>query len=168
MFESLGINGWNFIVQMIAFLIFVYLLWRFAVGPIVRVLDQRQAKISESLMAAERMQVELRETQAKNDEVMAQARREAQELLATARQNAEQVETRARERAEASADEFLGRAQETLRQETAQARQQLRQEVADLAVIAAGRIIRKEITPADQKQIIEATLAESASTELRQ
>jgi F-type H+-transporting ATPase subunit b len=168
MFESLGINGWNFIVQMIAFLVFVYLLWRFAVGPIVRVLDQRQARISESLMAAERMQVELRETQAKNDEVMAQARREAQELLNTARQNAEQVETRARERAEASADEFLGRAQETLRQETAQARQQLRQEVADLAVIAAGRIIQKEITPADQKQIIEATLAESASHELRQ
>lgn len=167
MLESLGINGWNLLVQGIAFLIFVYLLWRFAVGPIVRVLDQRQGRISESLMAAERMQVELRESQARNEEVMAQARREAQELLQTARQNAEQVEARARERAGAAADEFLERAQETLRQETAQARQQLRQEVADLAVIAAGRIIRKEISPADQKQLIEATLAESASGELR-
>lgn len=159
--DQLGINGWNLIVQAIAFLVFVYLLWRYAVGPIVRVLDQRQASISESLMAAERMQVELRETQAKNEEIMAQARREAQELLQTARQNAEQVESRARERAEAAADEFLGRAQETLRRETAQARQQLRQEVADLAVAAAGRIIRKEITPADQKELIEATLAEN-------
>jgi F-type H+-transporting ATPase subunit b len=168
MFESLGINGWNFLVQAIAFLIFVYLLWRYAVGPIVRVLDQRQARISESLMAAERMQVELRESQAKNEEIMAQARREAQELLQTARQNAEQVEARARERADAAADEFLGRAQETLRQETAQARQQLRQEVADLAVIAAGKIIRKEINPADQKQLIEATLAENAGPAMRQ
>jgi F-type H+-transporting ATPase subunit b len=168
MFESLGINGWNFLVQVIAFLIFVYLLWRFAVGPIVRVLDQRQSRISESLMAAERMQVELRESQAKNEEIMAQARREAQELLQTARQNAEQVEAKARERADAAADEFLGRAQEALRQETAQARQQLRQEVADLAVTAAGRIIRKEINPADQRQLIEATLAENASTELHQ
>lgn len=166
--DQLGINGWNFLVQMAAFLVFVYLLWRFAVGPIVRVLDQRQSRISESLMAAERMQVELRESQARNEEVMAQARREAQELLQTARQNAEQVEARARERAEASADEFLGRAQETLRQETAQARQQLRQEVADLAVSAAGKIIRKEISPADQQQLIEATLAEGASTGLRQ
>lgn len=166
--DQLGINGWNLLVQAIAFLVFVYLLWRFAVGPIVRVLDQRQARISESLMAAERMQVELRETQAKNEEVMAQARREAQELLQTARQNAEQVEARARERAEAAADEFLGRAQETLRQETAQARQQLRQEVADLAVIAAGKIIRKEITPADQKALIEATLAENTAPAGRQ
>jgi F-type H+-transporting ATPase subunit b len=168
MFEALGINGWNLLVQAIAFLVFVYLLWRFAVGPIVRVLDQRQGRISESLMAAERMQVELRESQARNEEVMAQARREAQELLQTARQNAEQVEARARERAGAAADEFLERAQETLRQETAQARQQLRQEVADLAVVAAGRIIRKEINPADQKQLIEATLAEGAGAELRQ
>lgn len=166
--DQLGINGWNFLIQMAAFLVFVYLLWRFAVGPIVRVLDQRQARISESLMAAERMQVELRETQSKNEEIMAQARREAQELLQSARQNAEQVEARARERAEASAGEFLTRAQETLRQETAQARQQLRQEVADLAVIAAGKIIRKEISPADQRQLIEATLAENASGELRQ
>lgn len=146
---------------MVAFIVFVFLLWRFALGPIVSVLDKRQARISESLEAAERMQAELKETQAKNEEVMAQARREAQDVLATARQNADQIESRAREKAEASADEFLNRAQETLRQETAQARQSLRQEVADLAVTAAGKIIRKEIDPADQRELIESTLAES-------
>lgn len=160
---DLGINGWNFAVQMIAFLIFVYLLWRFAVGPIVKVLDTRQDKISESLMAAERMQQELRESAAKNEEVMAQARREAQDLLNTARGNAEQIVSRANEEAAASADEFLNRAQETLRQETAQARQELRQEVADLAVNAAGKILRKEISADDQRKLIEETLTESAS-----
>ena len=160
---DLGINGWNFAVQMIAFLIFVYLLWRFAVGPIVKVLDTRQDKISESLMAAERMQQELRESAAKNEEVMAQARREAQELLNAARGNAEQIVSRANEEAGAKADEFLTRAQETLRQETAQARQQLRQEVADLAVNAAGKILRKEISADDQRKLIEETLTEDAS-----
>ena len=159
---DLGINGWNFAVQMIAFLIFVYLLWRFAVGPIVKVLDSRQDKISESLMAAERMQQELRESAAKNEEVMAQARREAQEVLNTARSNADQIVTRANEQAAASADEFLNRAQETLRQETAQARQLLRQEVADLAVNAAGKILRKEISADDQRKLVEETLNQSA------
>lgn len=160
---DLGINGWNFAIQMAAFLIFVYLLWRFAVGPIVKVLDTRQDKISESLMAAERMQQELRESAAKNEEVMAQARRDAQEVLNSARGNAEQIVARANEQAAASAEEFLDRAQETLRQETAQARQQLRQEVADLAVNAAGKILRKEISADDQRRLIEETLNESAS-----
>lgn len=161
---DLGINGWNFAIQMAAFLIFVYLLWRFAIGPIVRVLDTRQDKISESLMAAERMQQELRESAAKNEEVMAQARREAQELLNTARGNAEQIVARANEEAGAKADEFLNRAQETLRQETAQARQQLRQEVADLAVNAAGKILRKEISADDQRRLIEETLNEDSAS----
>jgi len=161
---DLGINGWNFAIQMAAFLIFVYLLWRFAVGPIVKVLDTRQDKISESLMAAERMQQELRESAAKNEEVMAQARREAQELLNSARGNAEQIVSRANEEAGAKADEFLNRAQETLRQETAQARQQLRQEVADLAVNAAGKILRKEISADDQRKLIEETLAEDSAS----
>ena len=161
---DLGINGWNFAIQMAAFLIFVYLLWRFAVGPIVKVLDTRQDKISESLMAAERMQQELRESAAKNEEVMAQARREAQELLNAARGNAEQIVSRANEEAGAKADEFLTRAQETLRQETAQARQQLRQEVADLAVNAAGKILRKEISADDQRKLIEETLAEDSAS----
>ncbi|MCO5214641.1 MAG: F0F1 ATP synthase subunit B [Thermomicrobiales bacterium] len=158
---DLGINGWNFIVQVIAFLVFVYLLWRYAVGPIVKVLDTRQDKISESLMAAERMQQELRDSAAKNEEIMAQARREAQELLNAARGNAEQIVNRANEQAATSADEFLSRAQETLRQETAQARQQLRMEVADLAVNAAGKILRKEISADDQRTLIEQTLNES-------
>ena len=160
---ELGINGWNFAVQLIAFLVFIYLLWRFAVGPIVKVLDTRQDKISESLMAAERMQDELRASAAKNEEVMAQARRDAQEVLNTARGNAEQIVNRANEAAAASADDFLNRAQETLRQETAQARQQLRMEVADLAVNAAGKILRKEISADDQRELIEKTLNEGAS-----
>lgn len=167
MFEQLGINGWQLAIQLIAFIVFIFLLWRFAVGPIVSVLDQRQERVRESLEAAQRMQAELKETQAKNEEVMAQARRDAQDVLATARQNADQIETRAREKAEASADEFLNRAQETLRQESAQARQMLRQEVADLAVLAAGKILRKEIDPADQQQLIESTLAGANSTSER-
>jgi F-type H+-transporting ATPase subunit b len=159
--DQLGINGWQLVIQMIAFIIFVFLLWRFALKPIVGVLDQRQARISESMSAAERMQQELKETQARNEEVLQQARRDAQEVLATARQNAEQIEARAREKADAAANEFLTRAQETLRQETAQARQALRQEVGDLAVTAAGRILRKEIDPEAQRTIIESTLAEA-------
>ena len=58
--DQLGINGWQLAIQMIAFIVFVFLLWRFALKPIVSVLDQRQARISESMSAAERMQAELK------------------------------------------------------------------------------------------------------------
>lgn len=157
--DQLGLNGWQFVVQLVAFLVFIWLLWRFAVGPIVKVLDDRQDKIRESMASAERMQAELKATQARNEEVLLEARREAQEILAASRKNGEQLLARAREEANTQAETYLTRAQETMRQETDQAREQLRQEVADLAVLAAGRIIRKELDPQAQRQLIEETLA---------
>ncbi len=162
--DQLGINGWQLVVQLIAFLVFIWLLWKFAVGPIVSVLDQRQTRISESMAAAERMQAELRATQSRNEEVLLQARREAQDILSMARQNSEQMIARARDQANAQAETYLTRAQESLRQETDQARQQLRQEVADLAVMAAGRIIRKELDPQAQSRLIEETLLDASRT----
>jgi F-type H+-transporting ATPase subunit b len=163
--ESLGINGWNLIIQLIAFIVFVWLLWRYALGPITRMLDQRQERIRESMEAAQRMQSELAATAARNEEVLAEARRQGQQIVAQAREAGEATLARAREQANAQAEEYLSRAQATLRQETDQARQQLRQEVADLAVMAAAKIVRKELDPATQTRLIEETLAEaSAST----
>lgn len=161
MLADLGINGWQLIIQLIAFIIFIALLWKFAVGPITRLLDDRQDNIRESMEAAERMQAELKETQARNEQVLQEARREAQEIVANARTNGEQMIAKAREEAAAQSDEYLERARGTLRQETAQARQQLRDEVADLAVMAAGRIVKKELDPSGQARLIEETLADA-------
>ena len=160
MFESLGINAWNLIIQLIAFIIFLWLLWRFALGPITRVIDERQGRIRESVEAAERMKVELAATAARNEEVLAEARQQAQQIVAQAREAGEATLVRAREQANAQAEEYLTRAEATLRQETQQARQQLRQEVADLAVMAASRIVRKELDPAAQTRLIEEALAD--------
>ena len=160
---DLGINLWNLIIQLIAFIVFVWLLWRFALGPIVRILDQRQERIRESMEAAQRMQSELAATAARNEEVLAEARQQAQQIVAQAREAGEATLARAREQANAQGEEYLARAETTLRQETEQARQQLRQEVADLAVMAASRIVRKELDPSTQTRLIEETLAEAGA-----
>ncbi len=164
MLADLGINGWQLLIQLVAFIVFIALLWKYAVGPITNVLDERQDKIRESMEAAERMQAELKDTQARNEQVLQEARREAQDIVSTARTNGEQMIAKAREEAAAQSDEYLERARGTLRQETEQARQQLRNEVADLAVMAAGRIVRKELDPSAQARLIEDTLAEAGSS----
>jgi F-type H+-transporting ATPase subunit b len=159
---DLGISGWKLIVQIVAFLIFVYLMWRLALGPIVATLDKRQLKIRESMEAAQRMQTELQATAARNEEVLAEARREAQAILTTARETGEATLARYQEEASKQADEYLTRAKATLSAETEQARLQLRQEVANLAVNAATKIVRKELDPAAQTRLIEETLSEAA------
>ncbi len=160
---ALGIDLWGFLVQLVAFVIFVWLFWKFALGPITRILDQRQDRIRESLEAAERMKVELAATAQRNEEALAEARRQAQQVVTQAREAADATLARAREDAARQGDEYLARAQATLQQETQQARLMLRQEVADLSVMAAEKIVRKNLDPAAQARLIEETLAEAGA-----
>lgn len=161
--DALGIDLWKLIVQIIAFLIFIFLLWKFALGPITRMLDERQERVRESMEAAQRMQDELKATATRNEEALATARQQAQEILADARKVGDAAIARAKEDADRQAEEYMARAQATLRAETEQARQQLRTEVANLAVAAASQIVRKELDPAAQARLIEETLAEATS-----
>ena len=159
--SEIGINGWNLIAQIITFIIFVYLFWRYALKPIVTRLDARTDRIRSSIQAVEQMRTELSQTEARNEQLLEEARRDAQQISANAREASEATIARAREEAARQADEYLSRAQESLRQETNQARQQLRQEVADLAVIAAGKIVRRNLDPQAQSELIRETLTEA-------
>lgn len=160
--SDLGIDVWKLGVQLVAFVIFIFLLWRWALGPIVRVIDERQGRIRDSMEAAQRMQEEMQATAARNEELLREARRDAQQILTNAREAGEATLARAREEADRQAQEYLSRARAELEAQTEQARQQLRQEVADLAVMAATKIVRKELDPATQARLIEETLAEAA------
>lgn len=162
--DQIGINGWQLIIQLISFIVFIGLLWKFAVGPITSMLDERQDKIRESMEAAERTQAEMKQTLSRNEEILQEARREAQDIVSNGRTTSEQLIAKAREEASAQSDEYLERARGTLRQETEQARLLLRDEVADLAVIAAGRIVRKELDPSAQSRLIADTLAQAGGS----
>lgn len=159
--SKLGVNGWDLIVQLIAFIVFVGIFWRYALGPITRMLDQRRERIEESMQAAERMQKELAATQARNEEILAEARREAQKVLSDARENADQTRARAHDQAQVEANQIIEKARDAIASETEQAWQQLRQDVADLAISAATKIVRKELDQAQQSRLIEETLAEA-------
>jgi F-type H+-transporting ATPase subunit b len=161
--DALGIDGWKLLAQIAAFLVFLILFWKFASKPLLTMLDERQARVQEGLEAAQKMQDQLQATAAKNDEVLAEARRQAQDILVQAREQGDAAIARAQEQAGKQADEYMARAQATLRAETEQARQQLRNEVADLAVLAAGNIVRKELDPKAQAKLIEDTLSEATA-----
>ena len=157
--DQIGISGWNLVAQIITFIIFAYVFWRWALKPIITRLDSRNDRIRTSLESVERMRQEVNQAETRNEQMLDEARREAQQIIANAKQTSDATIARAREAASKQADDYLTRAQESLRQETNQARQQLRQEIGDLAVTAASRIVRREIDPATQSQLIQETLA---------
>jgi F-type H+-transporting ATPase subunit b len=159
--DALGIDLTTLLIQLLSFVFFIAIFWKFALGPITNMLDERQERIRESMEAAERMEQELAATQAKNEEVLAEARREAQEILATARENGEQMLNRAREQSQRQADQMVEKAQATIEAERKQAWDELREDVADLAITAATKIVRQELDREKHAELIRETLAEA-------
>jgi F-type H+-transporting ATPase subunit b len=160
--DALGVTWANLLIQIVAFILFILIFWRYALGPITRVLGERQDRVRESMEAAERMRQELAATQARNEEVLAEARRDAQDILARAREVSEQNIARSREQAQQQADEMIEKARDAIASETAQARVELRREVADLAITAATKIVRTNLDREAQTRLIDETLAEAA------
>jgi F-type H+-transporting ATPase subunit b len=160
---ELGILVPNLIFQIIAFIMFLWLLNRFAMKPLLRMLDARAERINESMQAADRIERDLAETQRRNQEALDEARREAQSIVARSREAGEELLTRAREEATAQRERELERARQQIRAETQQAKDELRREVADLAVLAAGRIVHKELDQTTHLALIQETLAEAGN-----
>jgi len=161
--SDIGITGQQLVVQIISFILFVLLFWRYALKPITNMLDNRRQTIQDSIAEAERVRAEMEQVRAENEEVLARARREAQEIVAQARRVHDETITRSQQEARTQAEEIVAKAQEAIQVEVAQARAELRREIADLAVTAASRIVRANLDPAAQQRLIEETLAEAGT-----
>jgi F-type H+-transporting ATPase subunit b len=163
---TLGINGRDFIWHTINFLVLIFLLSRFLYRPIVGMLDERTRRIQESLDAAERARAEVAQADRERDELLAAARREIQEMMTTAQQVAERVQSDARASANQEAQRIVESARQEAEAERAQAMAELRREVAALAVMAAERIIKKDLDEQSHRQLVDDFLDEQATTQV--
>jgi F-type H+-transporting ATPase subunit b len=162
--EALGINVPGLIAQLINFLVLFFLLSRFLFPRVVGMLDARANRIRESMEKAEQVQRDAAAMEQRVQEQLAEARREGQTIVANANQIAQRIQSEAHEKAQRDAEAFLGRAREQIQRETDQAAAQLRQQVADLAVLAAGRVVQRDLDPKQHVDLIERVLQEAETS----
>jgi len=157
---ALGFDVPSLIVYLVNFLILVVLLRAVAYKPVLRMLEQRSARIKESLETAERVQAEARRQQEELQRQMEVARQEGQRVIEQARQLAEQYRQEERERVHQEAEVFMERARQEIQRERDNAVMEVRRQMGDLAILAAERIIERSLDPAAHRDIIERVLAE--------
>lgn len=161
--EALGINVGGLIAQLVNFSILVLLLALFAYKPIVKMLDERAAKIKDSLERAEQIKQESDEAQDAINKQIGEARREGQSIIASANQVGERMKEEAREAARGEAEIILERARAEIQSERDAAIQDLRSQFADLTILAAERVINKSLDKEAHRDLIQQTLEEAGS-----
>ncbi|SIS50461.1 ATP synthase F0 subcomplex B subunit [Kroppenstedtia eburnea] len=140
--------------QVVAILILMFLLKRYALGPVMKVMNERSEHIEQQITTAEQNRAEAEKLVAEQKEALSQARQEAKDLLERARaqkeREAEEIIRDARERAE----RMISEAKSEIVSEKEQAIQELRDEVGTLSVMLASKMIEKEIKAKDQSALV--------------
>ena len=151
-------NVGNAVWTLAIFVIVVIMLGKFAWGPVLGLLQQREEFIHRSLSDAKR---DRDEAEARLKEYVAKlqsARVEAAALVDQARSDAQRLRDELTQKARADADQLVRNAERQIQMETARAVQQIRKEAVDLSVMIASKIIQRNITKEDNERLIDDTL----------
>ncbi len=153
--EALHFSFSTFILQAINLIIVIGLLYKLLYKPLLKVLDERDGKIDGQLKNAESAKQEAENMLSEYKSQLSKAQQEAQGILENAKKmgadTREQIVSEARE----EAGKTLEKAKKEIEIEKTKALGEIRSEATTLAVLAAGKVIKKELKPEDHKKLVE-------------
>ena len=144
----------------ICFLIALYVLKRYAFGPIQKTIDERRDRIRRALDEADEARSEARNLLEEHKKLIGQARGEAEEILSEARQVGQAMQARVKEETEADRQRRMDETKRQIDAETRRALEQIRAEVAELSLVAAEKVTRKSLDDSDQRRLIDEAIGE--------
>ncbi len=149
-----GLAIWTIVV----FLVLLFLLRKFAWGPLMRALEARQEKIKKSLDDAQKAQEELERLNRESADILRKAHAEAEEIVSKSYAEAEKLREEMKQKARADADAIIRDARSQIETETGKALRQIRSEIADMSVMIASKLVQRNFTKEDNSELIEETL----------
>jgi len=157
-------NVGNALWTLIIFVIVVVVLGKFAWGPVLSLLQQREQFIHKSLSDAKRDRDEAEARLRDYASKLQSAQAEAVAIIEDARKDAERLRDELRTRARTEADTMLKNAERQIELQTSRAVQQIRQEAVDLSVTIASKLLQRNITKEDNDKLIADALKQIEST----
>jgi len=139
----------------VCFLIALFVLKRYAFGPIQGAIDARRERIRESIEEADRAREEARNLLEEHRKLLGRAKSDAEEILAEARKQSDAQRERVREETEVDRQRRLEETKKQIDAETHRALEQIRAEVADLTLIATAKVTGKVLDRDDHRKLIE-------------
>jgi F-type H+-transporting ATPase subunit b len=138
----------------VAFLITLWVLKRYAFGPIQKMLDERREHIRRSIEEADNARDEARKLLEEHRALIGQARSDAEGIVAEARKTRESMEQRMREETEAERQRRLEETRREIAAETQRALEQIRSEVADLTLEATSIVVGRTLDSDRDRELI--------------
>lgn len=142
----------------VTFLIVFFLMKKFAWGPILKMIQEREESIESALNSAQKAKEEMAELQNNNEKLLAEARLEKDKMLKEAREIKETMINDAKDAAQKEAQRIMAEARNSIQNEKMAAINELKNQVALMSVDIAEKIIRKDLSKDENQKALVATL----------
>ena len=150
-----GLMVWTLAI----FLVLLFVLAKFAFGPITAAVEARERALEQAIADAKRDREEAARILAEHKAQIEGARNEAQRLIAEGRSAGERVKATMLEETRAQQSELLERARRDIAHERDRAIADLRREAVDLALAGASKVIERNLDSQANRQLVESFLA---------
>ena len=142
------------IVQMLVFIVLIWFTMKFVWPMILGPMEERSRKIAQGLAAAEKGEEELAKARDRAEAIVREARERATQIIDQAQHRANDLVEQAKGAASTEGQRLVAAAQQQIQLESTRARESLRREVAQIAVIAASKLLEREIDPRAHADLI--------------
>ena len=153
--EFVSIVPWTIIVQLVNLLLLFLLLKHFLFKPIQTILDKRASEIQQDYDDASKASAEAKALREEYETRMAEAKSEASEIVKAATRKAqthgEEIVLDARNQA----NRMLEKADAEIEQEKKKAMNELKNEISGIAVDIASKVVEREINEKDHEALIQ-------------
>ena len=156
-----GLNTGDILFQLLAFIILMLLLKKFAFGPLMGIMKEREAHVANEIETAEKSRAEAAALLEEQRTMLKEARQESLAIIEEAKKHGETQREEIMALARQEAERVKESATREIEQQKEKAVAALREQGASLSVLIASKVIEKELSAKDQEKLINEYIQEA-------
>lgn len=146
--------------QSLTFIAFILFTMKFVWPFLIKAMEEREKRIADGLLAAERAAKDLKLAQDKSCQQLKEAKKTAAKIVEQANKRASQIIDEAKDQARVEAERVKTAAQAEIERELSRAREELRGEVVTLSIVGAEKVLGAEINVKTHSAMLDKLAAE--------
>lgn len=148
-------NVWDFLVQFIAFIIMIILIFIFAYKPIKKYIEKRQELMDKEVKDTFKNKKESEENLLNSKKEVALAHQKASKIIEDSIKEANEEKDKILVSANLEATKKIEEANVQIERNQKEAEKELKNEISDVAIKMSSKILEREVNDSDNKKIID-------------
>jgi F-type H+-transporting ATPase subunit b len=145
---QLGLIFWTAVI----FLSLLFLLRKYAWGPILKALDDREKTINDSLSHADAIKKEMASMKSEHQQLLMDAKQQQIQILREAKEAAEKIQTEAREKAKAEQNRIVEDARREIDNQKMAAITDMKNQMGKLVTQVSEKVLSRELNNKESQQ----------------